>query len=299
MKTIGIEKIDLADRRFCISHRFHDPLLLKSVARFGILQPVMLTGVAPYTIVQGFRRVASARDLGLEEVPFLLIETDAKNALLGQIHDNARRLTNVVEKANAVNAMVRHGFSKDEIYVVMNLLGLNPHEMTLNILVDIAVLEEPLKEFLYARDVSLKNAKRFLRFSPDERAQIIDILSSFHVTEGYLRDILDMMQLAKIKQGEVDFSEMQGAQDSVELKERLKMVVYPVLTSLRDELSSIRRQCKLPPNVDIKVDPFFEKEYIDIIVRIRNDQELRGSMKILDKCLEDGFVRRILELING
>ena len=62
---------------------------------------------------------------------------------------------------------------------------------------------------------------------------------------------------------------------------QLKEMAYPILTALHRELQGIRQASALPPNIDIKVDPFFEKEYIDIGIRAKNkDDVYPGHRKI-------------------
>jgi len=47
MKTIDIEQININDRRFSISYPMQDEILLASIKKVGIIQPVILLDTEP------------------------------------------------------------------------------------------------------------------------------------------------------------------------------------------------------------------------------------------------------------
>jgi hypothetical protein len=68
---------------------------------------------------------------------------------------------------------------------------------------------------------------------------------------------------------------------------------------MEKDLFTVKQRCALPPNIDIKVDPFFEKEYIDILLKIKSENDVKASIEKLRTILEDGYIRSILELTQG
>ncbi len=300
LTSIPLDRIDLDDRRFSTSYPAESPLLLSSIAKVGILQPVCLLDGPVMSVVTGFRRVACALSLGLPSVPALVIDRlDEKEAQLQAIHDNLARGFNTVEKALALQRMASLDFGKADIFEVMTLLGLKPHEKVLKTFLALAGAGEPLKAFALSRNLSVTNVEAFLRFEAEERERLLALLSAVHTTEGYLREVLRMAALVELRHGSIPFDALSGAADAEDLRKMLKLRTHPMLSSLEEKLLAIKRQSALPPNVDIKVDPFFEKEYIDIDIRARDIKDVENALDKLRATLQDGSLGSMFELTKG
>lgn len=299
MTDVPLSRIDFKDRRFCLSYPPGDENLLWSIASVGIVQPIVLLDRAPYIAVGGWRRLRCARELRLRKVPALIVDIDEKTALMRAIHDNLARGFNIVEKAAVVDAMDRSGFSRDEIFELMKHLGLNPHEKVLSILLGIASLDVPSRDFIFRKSLSLRNAESLLRFEEKERHRILTALTGLHLTESTLREILDMLQLVRIRKGALTGRDIPVMENLDMLRSRLKQKTRPILSSLAKKLKTIRGSMALPPGVDIRVDPFFEKEYIDIILRIGDEDDVDAALGKISELVAEGHVRRILELTKG
>ena len=297
--SIPLRKINTSDKRFRISYPPVDELLLSSIKKVGIIQPVVLLEAHPFSIVTGFRRIEAAKKLGLKEVPAVTVKLSEKEGLLFAIHDNVHRGLNIIEKAHALDKMVSMGFSESEIYEVMALFSLGPHEKVLAHLLSIARAEEPLKHFIFSNALSMKNIDYMLWFEKEERKKIMTALTATRLTESYLREILEMLHLMKIKKGRFVSSVLKYAGNAQELRTKLKKIIYPRLSSLEKKLEEIRKSSALPPALDIRVDPFFEKEYIDITIRAKSEKETKELLEKLDEVLQKGHIRSILELTKG
>jgi len=161
---------------------------------------------------------------------------------------------------------------------------------------DIANSDETMKSFILKKDLSMQNIETLLRFTSEEKDHIIEILTPLRTTESIIREILQMFHLIKVRKGTIDFSAIIGADDIYGLKARLKNLTYPILSSLEKGLKDIKIKCALPPDIDIKVDPFFEKEYIDILIRAKNPDEIREALLKLNGVLDAGYIRSIFGL---
>lgn len=299
MKKIPLDHISIHDRRFCITYPLDDAALLASIEMLGVIQPILLLDVSPYLVVTGFKRLAISQQLGLKEIPCIPIDISEREALLFAIHDNLRRGLNLIEKAHAVERMLHFGFDSKEIDITMIALGLQPHEKIIKNLIAIASAEDSFKNFMVTHSLSMKIADYLMRFEVDERTLIIDLLlSSSHVTESTIRGILELLNLLKIKQDKLHFERLNPA-GGQELIKQLKEMAYPILTSLHKQLQDLRQASALPPNIDIKVDPFFEKEYIDIGIRAKNRKDICQALEKLRRLTDDGILGRIFDLTKG
>jgi ParB family transcriptional regulator, chromosome partitioning protein len=299
MKKIAIEDISINDRRYAVSYPPVDPSLVPSIEKVGIVEPVIVSGKPPYLVVTGFRRLDAALSLHWTEVPCIVEDMDEQTALLCAIHGNLQRGLNIVEKAHAIERMLYFGFSMDQVFETMSFLGLQPHEKPLATLLALANCEDTLKSFVVDHKVSLRSIDHLLTFDPSQRAALISILSRLRLTESYLREILQLLALLKVKTGIIPFESLSLHEGTEDLRRHLKDLVNPKLTQLREEFAAHRSACSLPPGMDIRVDPFFEKEYIDISIRIRTPEDLKRAIQKLEELQDDSHVRSMLGLTKS
>lgn len=298
MKKIPIDHIGIHDRRFCITYPLDDAGLLASIQMLGVIQPILLLNVSSYLVVTGFKRLAISQQLGLKEIPCIPINISEREALLYAIHDNLRRGLNIVEKAHAIERMLHVGFTRAEIEGTMRTLGLQPHEKVMKTLIALASAEDSLKHFTVLHNLPMKIVDFFMRFDVNERASIIALLSSLHLTESAIREILEILNLIKVKQDKLPLEKLNPA-NSQEFMKKLKEIAYPILTTLQGKLQDIRQASALPPTIDIKVDPFFEKEYIDVGIRAKSNDDICRAIEKLKKLVDDGIIGSIFDLTKG
>jgi hypothetical protein len=298
MNKVPIDHINICDRKFCITYPLEDAALYASVQKIGIIQPVMLLNTSPFIVVTGFKRLAIVQQLGLKKIPYIPVDISEREALLFAIHDNIQRGLNLIEKAHAIERMLHIGFTSAEVHDTMKIIGLQPHEKILKTLIVLASAEDSFKHFIVTHNLSMKIVDYLMRFDVNERSSIIGLLSSFHITESTIREILEILNLLKIKQDKLPFERLNPASGQ-ELIKQLKEMAYPILTALHRELQDIRQASALPPNIDIKVDPFFEKEYIDIGIRAKNNDDVYQAIEKLRRLVDDGIIGSIFDLTKG
>ncbi len=299
METIAINRINRTDTRFCISFPLEDPLLLASISTFGIRMPLLLLDTVPYTVVTGFKRLDVACRLGLTAIPCSISQMNEKDALLTAINDNIKRPLNLVEGASSVDKMSRLGFPGDEIYAMMKLLGHEPHEKLLGNLLEIARADSLTKEFVVEHGANMTHVELLLRFSSVERIEIIALLSDMHLTFSQLREILQLLLLVKVKEGRISFEDYPRFETADALKLSLKKRTHPLLSIFEQRLKEMRTKAALPPRVTVKVDPFFEKEFIDIGIRAERVEDVEEAIRSLDSLIKNGWLRSIFELTKG
>jgi hypothetical protein len=299
METIEIDRISRNDTRFCVSFPLEDPLLLASISTFGIRMPLLLLDTVPYTVVTGFKRLDAACRLGLTAVPCTISRMDEKNALLTAISDNIARNLNLVEGALSIEKMSRLGWSDNEVHAMMKLLGYEPHEKLLNNLLEIARTDSRTKEFMVKHGANMTHAELLLRFGSVERTEIIALLTGMHFTFSQLREILQLLLLVKVKEGSISLEDHPRFETTDALKLFLKKRTHPVLSTFEQRLKEARAKAALPPRVTVKVDPFFEKESIDIGIRAERVEDVEEAIRGLDGLIKNGWLRSIFELTKG
>lgn len=296
MQTIPIERINMNDRRFCISYPLQDDALLSSIRMEGVIQPLLILDKQPHTIVSGFKRIEAAKELGFTDIPCFVMDMDYKKAMQASIHSNLGRVLNIIEKAYCVDKLFTMDFSEEEISGVMSMISLGFHEKIIKRMRVLANAENFVKDFVLQKNMTMQNVEKLLGFADHEIKDITEMLNRIHTTESMMREILQMLSIMKLKYGNIDFSAIKGMNNIYDLKRSLKYSINPILSGLEEDLSEIKNRCALPPSIDIKVDPFFEKEYIDIRIRANGPEEVKGALLKINSILDAGYIRSIFGL---
>ena len=299
METIEIDKIDALDRRFSISYPLADERLLASIARFGVLGPLALRKGGRAVVITGHKRLDAALRLGIGKVPCIFSDADDRQALLMSINDNLARPLNTVEKAVCVEKMAGLGFPVEEIYGVMEMLGLPAREKALNTCMAAASAEEPVWAFIVRHGLPLQVVEQLFWFEGGEVQEIIRLVGPLRPTVSSLRETLHLMMLLKVKRGEIDLAGLEGAKDMEALRRALRKRTNPLLSGLEEKLAGILAACALPPYVRVRVDPAFERESVDITIQARNNEEVEGALAKLGNVAREGLFGGIFELTHG
>lgn len=297
--TLAVSAVDLADRRFCFSYPHEDPVVTASVRALGVIEPPVLFEHDPPVVISGWRRIWAARRAGINEVPAIVVALPENDCMIMAFETNRGRPLNLVEKAHVLERTLRFGLSEEERGRIMDGMGLQPHRSTVDTLLVLGAADETVKMFVVEKNLSLRNAKSLLRFPGEERCRVVDLITTVPATDSLIREILDLLALLRLKQGSVDYSTLHGCSDGRSLRRRLEELTHPLLASLEQKWDALRAELRLPPSVDIKVDPFFEKEYIDIQFRVRSHEEAQEAQERLRGLVDKGEIRRILDLGSG
>ncbi|CAN5709834.1 ParB/RepB/Spo0J family partition protein [soil metagenome] len=93
--------------------------LAASVRRLGLLQPLLVRIVSPgvYELIAGERRMRAARLAELEEVPVVVVETDAQGSLERALVENLHRSDlNPLEEAHAYRELLNeHSLTQEQV----------------------------------------------------------------------------------------------------------------------------------------------------------------------------------------
>jgi len=145
----------------------------------------------------------------------------------------------------------------------------------------------------------MTHVELLLRFSSEERIEIFALLTGMHLTFSQLREILQLLLLVKVKEGSISLEDYPRFETADALKLFLKRRTHPLLSTFEQRLKEIRTKAALPPRVTVKVDPFFEKEYIDIGIRAERVEDVEEAIRSLDSLIKNGWLRSIFELTKG
>jgi len=169
-------RVDLIDPNPDQPRRTFDPErlgeLAQSIARSGVLQPIVVTRNGPrYTLLVGERRWRASRAAGLGSIPAVIADVDPEERLELAIVENVQRHDlNPIELAHAYRALTERGATQEEIgrrvgkdrSSIANLLRL----------LDLPV---EMQEDVETGRLSMGHAKALLQVAdPDRRSALCD-----------------------------------------------------------------------------------------------------------------------------
>src|SRR5208337_3568890 len=141
--------------------------------------------------------------------------------------------------------------------------------------------------------------EQLLWFDPRERALLMRLIDPLNASVGSVRELLQLLMLLKVKQGSIALHELDGAEDMETLRRRVKLRTHPILSALEGRLGAMLAASALPPHIKVRVDPAFEKESIDIVIRARNNGEVEEALGKVEALFKQGLFRSIFELTHG
>jgi ParB family chromosome partitioning protein len=177
--------------------------LIQSIKDKGILEPLLVTGQdgISYTLLCGERRLAAARQLGLESVPVRAIEAgkESGETIAFQLTENLQREDlNPMDQAKGILAYIQAKLP-DKNYDVENLMAdLVKYNMKPDSLPDEVVETVSTAAQIAGKTVrTLFNGLSLLKLSPEIQTAISD--GTLPVSQGYLfasnLDCPDLMQI--------------------------------------------------------------------------------------------------------
>lgn len=237
--------------------------LAESIQEHGILQPLTVrrTG-SGYELISGERRLRSAKQVGLREVPCLIAGVDEEeSSLLALVENLQRRDLNFMEEAEAIARLIRlYGFSQEEA-----------------------------AQKIGKSQSAVANKLRLLRLSP----QVIQTLQEYQLTERHARALLRMEEeeerlavLAHITQYGLNVAQTEAYIESILAGPEVTPVVIPtkarkrstfVIKDVRFFLNSITRGMRMMKSAGVDAEYGKTETEEDILLTIRIPK--RGTSK--------------------
>ena len=170
-----------------------DDELMRSIARYGVLLPILLRqNGSKYDLVSGTRRFYACRRAGFHKIPSIIVDlTTYEGELMSFTENHNRKVMDFVEEAEALHRIISvHGISRDE---AARRIGKSPSAVSNKL----RLLNMP-RELLYlARDSGLteRHVRALLRLSNSRTIasvmqEIIEKDLSVSETEQHIDEIL-------------------------------------------------------------------------------------------------------------
>ncbi|GEM_PF-4491268 len=306
----------------------HEPsirILYQSLDSSGILSPLLVAeaGAGGYLLVDGLKRLQWAQGKGLELVPVHLFQ--GKNLVMDVIFYLAHEHSIALLDSPALRALfirfaIDCGLDRQQaVNHLLPLLSLSSHASVLEKHLKIAALPDPLLWFCVEKGISFRRCLNLASFDRHLLDWLMARRDQLHLTASIMEEIISAMnELMKrddlsieelVSKGgiEVLFQQDGAASRPVSSAERTSMLRqvlrelrYPVLSSITMELSALRQKaCAGVPGVEISWDNTLEHEHLDIRFRVQEISDLRRFLDQLGQQDRISAVSAMLERLKA
>ncbi len=320
LEKVEIGKIDFEDSLFTTTYPLEYQRLKESIARVGLIQPVIVRKqekAKSYQLVCGRRRALACRELDFERIEarvYSEAELSERDGFLLSLFDNlTHRDFNDIEKSMALSKL-HYQFGFDPARIIKDflpLLGLEAGEAVFRQYLPLIELDEEIKEYVISRRLPVRVSSRLLAFSSEDRAASFRLISRLnlgvnrivefltYLEEASRRDEISVRELLGDRQIEVVLGDEELTRSKkIDLIRRiLRKKRYPQLTELEAQVEERIKQLHLPPELKLLPPPYFEGDELKVEFGFRDPQELKRMAERLLEISGSVELAEILKII--
>ncbi|HNR67251.1 MAG TPA: ParB N-terminal domain-containing protein [bacterium] len=309
------QKLELGDQQFWVNNPLSPAHLEPSIRRLGLLHPLVVRSRGTnFQIVCGFQRAKVAQHISLEHLPCFVVEaSDDWQLFLYSLEDNLTirsynpiEISTILHKCGAQfnrsdqqilqEIVPRLGFGQNprilELYSPLQQLDPRWHQgvadgsFSVEVASQIAGLDQSAQQALFAVYDQLRPGKNLqhelLQFLQD-CARIGKKTIAGLLAEGELADSLQD-------------DELTNAQHLDRFRQSLRRKRYPRYSQKVEDFNTILKQTKLPPTIQIRETPFFERDLYTLQFQFRNQGEFDDALAVLGNLRDNRLIKRLEEL---
>lgn len=284
-----------------------DEALVSSIGKIGIVSPPILIGTGDsYEIVSGFRRIAAAREAGLEQVPALVIEAQdngpagalplwLESSLHGQALSEMERLT------FAAKALALAGDRlTDSLPLISKLFGRKITVDILGRLSGLSLLDEEVRLAIHESRLSPGDLLQLDAHPGIDTTDAARLLAGSGLSRSGRREVVRGM-LGLADHGEELFACFVEEYDPEEkaLDEAVRSITHPRMTGDISFLKRTITEIELPPATSVHLPENLEGGSFTVEIRVRDGEDLIVSLERLREASEDGLIEEMLKVLQG
>ncbi len=287
-----------------------------SIQASGIRTPVFVQKTQKgYRLLSGFHRYRIALELGLESIPAspvpdgVPVENAFHDVLLEHM---VHRSLNLIEKARILGILDRLCSSWESMREhFLPLLELPPKTEILQDVRDLLTLSPNIQRYIEKYDLSLKQAVRFGRFSPEDQdffgglaleldirsVELSSMMAAFQDIAG--REGLSVTQVSESLGCPKIMTDSQRTRQQriARIRTELERRQYPKIYAWNESVENLKKEMELPEQVRLSWDRSLESPGIRITLDLRSGEVLREALRHLTKRENQERIEEMLRVV--
>ncbi len=289
--------------------------VIDSIRKVGLINPVIVKKMKSlgelYTIVCGYKRVRAFKELGIERIDAKIIDgaTDEELYLISLYDNQFSRGFNDIEKAVILINFKEIGYAKNRLLSdILPLLGIPQNEKILDKYLSLFKLGRELVNSIANKELQIELAFLLLPLEKEECDSVYNVLfkeSTINLNEAKetIRNLLDLKQIKQCGIPELlEAREITSILDGKNRNKRqkgeniyrfIKCMRYPTIMKKENEFTQSLKGLALDNNVRINHSRFFEKDEIQITMKVSNQRNLASCLNKLQTKVQSGAFKKI------
>jgi hypothetical protein len=316
-QEIALEEIDWDDETFRISEDLDSTIVLDSLRKIGLLNPmIVLDKESRKAIVCGFRRGRALKQLGYSRIPVRILseETHEKTRLFElALWDNlSHRQLNPLEKARVIYKLreVCGVASEILIKIYLPLLGLTPHESVLHAYLTLHPVGRGLRQCLADGRLTLSSVETLSKTPDSAQDAFASLMTQIRLSASSQKKVLELLEdLAAMAESRLDApldvpeasailndSRLSPFQKGEMLYEVLYRLRNPRLSQARERFQTKKKRLGLPGSIQLTPHPFFETAELHVEFKASDGKRFRELAAALEKASQSPDLEDLFQL---
>jgi hypothetical protein len=310
-QSITLSRIDWADVTYRLTYNRPIGILTRSIEAIGLHQIPVLQEKEKnhFCIVAGYRRLQALQKINRDPVSCKIasLETEEKDLLLLNFHENIDRGFNTVEESLVVKKLSSFLEEEDLIRNYLPLLNLPPRKETIERCLKINeispfYLPALLQGRLFPETVEIV-AKDFFSLAHLIFALFIFLHWGFQKQKEFLSDLKEISSRREVEPENflsskpirdiLQRSKWTPQQKGEAIRKYFRTCLFPILTETEKRFEDRISLLDLNQRTRIHPPPFFEGGQYSLEIRFSNPKDLKTSLEKIQQALEDGKLEEL------
>lgn len=291
--------------------------IVDSIGKVGLINPVIVKKTKNsnmlYATVCGYQRVKACKALGMERIDARIVDVASDEDLLFiRFYDNLfSRRFNDIEKAVVLKNFQEIGYTKNRLLSeILPLLGIPQNRNILDKYLSLFKLGGKIVESLAQQKIEIEKAFLLIPLAKEECDTVYKVLfkeSMMNLNEAKetLRNLLDLKQIKQCSIPELlEIREIRGILQTKNSNKRqkgesiyrfIKGMRYPSIHKKEEEFTLSIKELALNSNIRINHSRFFEKDEVQITLKVSHEQNFENDLNKLLAHVRAGSFKKILQ----
>ncbi len=314
---VDISRVDLSDFTYIFTFKPEIDNLTDSIKRINLTHhPLLQRKKGGFRLVTGYRRILALKQMGAKGLLAKIVkeEVSGLKLFLFNLYENlGTRWLNDVEKATVLEKLINQfGLPRSKVRdEFLPHLGLGKNEKVLDLYLDLAGMEEAVKEEVAGGRFSLEAVKLLAQIPKSERKKVFPWVKGLRLGKNKQKEFLILLgDLAKIKgsgptailEKDTKIKEIMAREDwplpvkAQKIEEYFKGERYPLYRRAEEEYKKSIKELQLPLNLSLKPPQYFEGEEYEVRFTFRKKADFQSAVHYLNRLCEGKTLEELLSI---
>ena len=312
-QSVTADRINLQDDTFRITTRTDIDDLLESIAYDGLITPPLLIKKnSTFTIVSGFRRIATCLELDWKEITARVLkpDTEALDCMRLAIAENTlQRSLNLIETSRCLQKLSLFISDRRRLSESASSLGLPDNPSIIDKIKSLGFLPQPIQRGILADTISLAMAKELesleadcaiafarlfdqLKIGLNKQKEIVTLVKEIARREGHsTQEVMEDNHFIRI----MTHPDLDRGQKSRKLRSYLRQRRYPRLAAAQKKFEVHRKNLNLGNDIKLIPPKDFESTTYGLNLTFTNIEHLKTLQARLAKIIQQPDFKIIIE----